>query len=85
MSLAVPTTEHARLGCRLLEMGLDVLVEKPIAATLVEADELVRTAARCGRILQVGHLERFNPGLVAVLPMVKRPLYFEVQMCIRDS
>jgi predicted dehydrogenase len=59
-------------------MGLDVLVEKPIAATLVEADELVRTAARCGRILQVGHLERFNPGLVAVLPMVKRPLYFEV-------
>ena len=78
VSLAVPTTEHARLGCRLLEMGLDVLVEKPIAATLVEADELVRTAARCGRILQVGHLERFNPGLVAVLPMVKRPLYFEV-------
>jgi predicted dehydrogenase len=78
VSLAVPTTEHARLGCRLLEMGLDVLVEKPIAASLDEADELVRTAARCGRILQVGHLERFNPGLVAVMPMVKRPLYFEV-------
>jgi predicted dehydrogenase len=78
VSLAVPTTEHARLGCRLLEMGLDVLVEKPIAASLGEADELVRTAARHGRILQVGHLERFNPGLVAVLPMVKRPLYFEV-------
>ena len=78
VSLAVPTTEHARLGCRLLEMGLDVLVEKPIAASLAEADELVATAARCGRILQVGHLERFNPGLVAVLPMVTRPLYFEV-------
>jgi predicted dehydrogenase len=78
VSVAVPTTEHARLGCRLLEMGLDVLVEKPIAASLDEADELVRTAARCGRILQVGHLERFNPGLVAVMPMVKRPLYFEV-------
>jgi predicted dehydrogenase len=78
VSLAVPTTEHARLGCRLLEMGLDVLVEKPIAASLREADELVATAARCGRILQVGHLERFNPGLVAVLPLVKRPLYFEV-------
>jgi len=78
VSVAVPTTEHTRLGCRLLEMGLDVLVEKPIAASLDEADELVRTAARCGRILQVGHLERFNPGLVAVMPMVKRPLYFEV-------
>jgi predicted dehydrogenase len=59
-------------------MGLDVLVEKPIAASLGEADDLVRTAERCGRILQVGHLERFNPGLVAVLPLVKRPLYFEV-------
>jgi predicted dehydrogenase len=78
VSLAVPTVEHARLGCRLLEMGLDVLVEKPIAASLGEADDLVRTAERCGRILQVGHLERFNPGLVAVLPLVKRPLYFEV-------
>ncbi|MGB6545530.1 MAG: Gfo/Idh/MocA family oxidoreductase [Candidatus Acidiferrales bacterium] len=78
VSLAVPTTEHARLGCRLLEIGLDVLVEKPIAASLPEADELVRTAERFGRILQVGHLERFNPGLVAVLPLVKRPLYFEV-------
>jgi predicted dehydrogenase len=78
VSLAVPTSEHARLGCRLLEIGLDVLVEKPIAASLAEADDLVRTAARCGRILQVGHLERFNPGLVAVLPLVRRPLYFEV-------
>jgi predicted dehydrogenase len=78
VSLAVPTTEHARLGRRLLEMGLDVLVEKPIAASLSEADDLVRTAADYGRILQVGHLERFNPGLVAVLPLVKRPLYFEV-------
>jgi predicted dehydrogenase len=78
VSLAVPTIEHARLGCRLLEMGLDVMVEKPIAASLGEADALVETAKRCGRILQVGHLERFNPGLVAVLPMVKRPLYFEV-------
>jgi len=78
VSLAVPTTEHARLGCRLLEMGLDVLVEKPMAASLSEADELVRTAAQRGRILQVGHLERFNPGLVAVMPLVKRPLYFEV-------
>lgn len=78
VSLAVPTVEHARIGCRLLEMGLDVLVEKPIAASLEEADRLIEAASRAGRVLQVGHLERFNPGLVAVMPFLNRPLYFEV-------
>jgi predicted dehydrogenase len=78
VSLVVPTLEHARIGCQLLEMGLDVLVEKPIAASLAEADELISAAARRGRVLQVGHLERFNPGLEAVLPVITRPLYFEV-------
>lgn len=78
VSLVVPTVEHARIGCQLLEMGLDVLVEKPIAASLAEADALIAAAARHGRILQVGHLERFNPGLEAVLPALNRPLYFEV-------
>jgi predicted dehydrogenase len=77
-SVAVPTVEHARVGCRLLELGLDVLVEKPIAASLDEADELVSVASRAGRILQVGHLERFNPAIVAVMPVLNHPLYFEV-------
>ncbi len=77
-SVAVPTVEHARVGCRLLELGIDVLVEKPMAASLAEADALVSAAARRGRILQVGHLERFNPGIIAVMPAVNRPLYFEV-------
>jgi predicted dehydrogenase len=77
-TVAVPTVEHARVGCRLLELGIDVLVEKPMAASLSEADELLSTASRSGRILQVGHLERFNPGIVAVMPVVDRPLYFEV-------
>jgi predicted dehydrogenase len=77
-SVAVPTVEHARIGCRLLEQGVDVLVEKPIAASLAEADLLIATAARHGRVLQVGHLERFNPGIMAVMPVVNRPLYFEV-------
>ena len=77
-SVAVPTVEHARIGCRLLEQGIDVLVEKPIAASLAEADLLIATAARHGRVLQVGHLERFNPGIMAVMPVVNRPLYFEV-------
>src|SRR6202165_2558363 len=78
VSVAVPTVEHARIGCRLLEQGIDVLVEKPIAASLAEADLLIAAAARRQRILQVGHLERFNPGIVAVWPVVNRPLYFEV-------
>jgi predicted dehydrogenase len=78
VSVAVPTVEHAGIGCRLLEQGIDVLVEKPIAASLAEADLLIATAARHQRILQVGHLERFNPAIVAVWPVVNRPLYFEV-------
>jgi predicted dehydrogenase len=77
-SVAVPTVDHARIGCRLLELGIDVIVEKPMAASLAEADALLSAAARAGRILQVGHLERFNPGIVAVMPVVSRPLYFEV-------
>ena len=77
-SVAVPTVEHARVGCRLLELGLDVLVEKPIAASLAEADRLISKASRTRRILQVGHLERYNPGFAAVVPVVNRPLYFEV-------
>ena len=78
VSVAVPTIEHARVGCRLLELGMDVLVEKPMAASLAEADALVSAALRAGCILQVGHLERFNPGIVAVMPALNRPLYFEV-------
>jgi predicted dehydrogenase len=77
-SVAVPTIDHARVGCRLLALGIDVIVEKPMAASLAEADELLRQAKRGARILQVGHLERFNPGIVAVMPVVNRPLYFEV-------
>ena len=77
-SVAVPTLDHARVGCRLLELGLDVLVEKPMAASLEQADQLISAASRAGRILQVGHLERFNPAVTAVMPVVSHPLYFEV-------
>lgn len=78
VSLAVPTKEHARIGCRLLESELDVLVEKPMAASLAEADELIAAAMRRGRILQVGHVERFNPAVTAVQSIVSRPMFFEV-------
>src|SRR4029077_15964368 len=59
-SVAVPTAEHAEIGCRLMEMGLDVLVEKPMAKSLAEADALLDAAKRYRRLLQVGHVERFN-------------------------
>lgn len=78
VSLAVPTKEHARIGCRLLESDFDVLVEKPMAASLAEADELIAAARRRGRILQVGHVERFNPAVTAVQSIVSRPMFFEV-------
>jgi predicted dehydrogenase len=77
-SVVVPTVAHSRVGCHLLEAGIDIIVEKPIAASQGEADELIRTAGRNQRILQVGHLERFNPGVIAVMPVVNHPLYFEV-------
>jgi len=78
VSVAVPTVAHADVGCRLLEMGLDVLVEKPMAVSLVEADALLHAAKKNGRILQVGHVERFNPAVIAVEPILNRPLFFEV-------
>jgi predicted dehydrogenase len=59
-------------------MGLDVLVEKPMAKTLAEADALVDAAKRNQRLLQVGHLERFNPAVLAVEPILDHPLFFEV-------
>ena len=68
----------AEVGCQLLEMGLDVLVEKPMAVNLAEADALLHAAKKNGRILQVGHVERFNPAVVAVEPILNRPLFFEV-------
>jgi predicted dehydrogenase len=77
-SVAVPTFAHAEVGCRLLENGVDVLVEKPMAATLAEADALLESARRGRRILQVGHVERFNPAVIAVEPILNRPLFFEV-------
>jgi predicted dehydrogenase len=78
VSVAVPTAAHAEIGCRLLEMGLDVLVEKPMAVNLPEADRLLGAARRSQRILQVGHVERFNPAVIAVEPILNQPLFFEV-------
>jgi predicted dehydrogenase len=78
VSLAVPTESHREIACGLLEAGIQVLVEKPIARTLAEADDMIGAAARSGTLLQVGHLERFNPALVALRPFVRNPVYFEI-------
>ncbi|HLZ91071.1 MAG TPA: Gfo/Idh/MocA family oxidoreductase [Candidatus Acidoferrum sp.] len=78
VSVAVPTAEHAAIGCRLMAMGLDVLVEKPMAKSLAEADALLDAAKQHQRLLQVGHVERFNPAVLAVEPILNDPLFFEV-------
>ncbi len=76
-SVCVPTSAHAAVASALLQAGIDVLVEKPIAASLAEADALVELASRHQRILQVGHLERFNPAVLAVHPYIHMPMFFE--------
>ena len=77
-TVAVPTAHHATVGAELLEAGLDVLVEKPIAADLVSADALIAAAEKNQRILQIGHLERFNPVVEAARAAAGLPLFFEV-------
>ena len=77
-SVAVPTEQHAEVGERLIEAGIDVLVEKPMARSMAEADRLIAAAERRGRILQVGHLERFNPAVTAARTILTSPLFFEV-------
>ena len=76
-TVAVPTVHHHAVASPLLEAGLDLLVEKPLAASLAEADDLIRLAEKGSRILQPGHLERFNPAVLAVEPKVRRPMFFE--------
>lgn len=76
--VAVPTTHHHAVAAELMEAGLDVLVEKPVTVTTEEARELCSIAARRKRILQVGHLERFNPAVLAMRKILTRPLFFEI-------
>jgi predicted dehydrogenase len=77
-SVAVPTSDHSSVAAELLSAGVDVLVEKPFTTTLQQADELIALAQTHQRILQVGHLERFNPAVRAVRSILHQPLFFEV-------
>jgi predicted dehydrogenase len=76
--VAVPTTVHEEIGVALLEAGIDVLVEKPIAPDLAAASRLIEAAGRNGRSLQVGHLERFNPAVIELERRATLPLFFEI-------
>lgn len=77
VSIATPTVLHAEIGVDFLKAGVHVLVEKPVAHTLEEADRLIAAARENARVLQVGHLERFNPAVVALRKIVNRPRFFE--------
>jgi predicted dehydrogenase len=77
VSLAVPTPQHHAIGCELLRRGVHTLVEKPIAATVAEAQDLVDIARQRGCVLQVGHLERFNPAILAAMKRLGTPRFVE--------
>lgn len=78
VSVVIPTTEHAGVARQAFARGVDVLLEKPITRTVEEAQELIALATTGARILQVGHLERFNPGVVAARAVTHQPLFFEI-------
>lgn len=79
VSVAVPTVDHHRVARALLDAGKDVLVEKPITATLDEADDLIRLADERKAVLQVGHIERFNPAITCLKPLLKAPRYLQTE------
>ncbi len=78
VSVVVPTVQHLAAARALMEAGIDVLIEKPLTSTLAEAEELIALEKSSGRIAQVGHLERFNPAVRATIPLLTRPMFFEV-------
>jgi predicted dehydrogenase len=78
VSIVIPTIGHSEVARQAIERGVDVLLEKPITRTVEEADEIIAFAAARGCILQVGHVERFNPGVVAAKTVTRRPLFFEI-------
>ncbi len=78
VSVVIPTSEHAAVARQAFTRGVDVLLEKPLTRTVEEADELIEQAERGGHILQAGHLERFNPGVVAAKAATTHPMFFEI-------
>jgi predicted dehydrogenase len=79
VSIVVPTALHHRAAKQFLDQGTHVLLEKPITASLEQADELIDLASRKGLVLQVGHIERFNPAVTAVKALLKSPRYLQAE------
>jgi len=79
VSVVVPTEHHHQIAKEFFQAGCDVLVEKPLSADLGEADDLIATARKFGRILQTGHVERFNPAIRAIRDKIQSPQYIECQ------
>ncbi|KOR27140.1 oxidoreductase, partial [Achromatium sp. WMS1] len=79
VSIVVPTSAHLEVARPFLEHGIHTLLEKPIAATYQEGETIVALAAAGGAILQIGHLERFNPGIIALAQRIKQPRFIETQ------
>lgn len=79
LSIVTPTVTHFRIAMDCLEAGKDILLEKPLTATLEEADKLIEASENLGRIVQVGHLERYNPAVIAIGAMVKDPYLIEAE------
>ncbi len=77
VSIATPTVSHCEIACACLDAGIHVLVEKPISRSLDEADQMIRLAEAKGLVLQVGHIERFNPAFLALRKEIHHPLFFE--------
>ena len=77
VSIVVPTEDHFSVAAKCLNHDLDVLIEKPMTATLEQADELIKIAESRGRIMQIGHLERFNPAVIALKDIVHKPMFIE--------
>jgi len=81
--LAIPTVDHAEVGCELLARGIHLLVEKPMASSLDQADRLLEAAAKADRLLAVGHVEFYNPAVQALLALPSRARFAEVQRLSR--
>ena len=77
VSVAAPTASHQEIACELLAAGIAALVEKPIARTLEEADQIIQASSLGAAVLQVGHLERFNPAVTAAASILTQPRFFE--------
>lgn len=79
LSIVTPTTLHYTIAMDCIKAGKDILIEKPITTTIEEADELIRASEEAGVVVQVGHLERFNPVIPALMPMLNAPAFLEAE------